>query len=182
MKNQPKQFKKHVDIVRPMENPKKGHLKRNLYIVLGLFAIIWTLIGVYGVVDFVNNHDFRTPIIFQNPITSKYKNVLISPVASGSAKTSFIDVGQIANKIYTLESSGGKNDSCRNMGLYNGYGFRQNSSEHICYTSHEEVRSLVIEWLTINIGKYGLEKALCRYNEGINETGCTYSANYLTLK
>jgi hypothetical protein len=93
-----------------------------------------------------------------------------------------LDLGQIADKIYTLESSGGKNDGCRDMGLFNGYGYRQNSFEHVCYGSHEEVRSHVIAWLEQNIKGGDIERALCKYNRGINEAGCTYSMNYLTLK
>jgi len=163
---------------------KKGNkLKGTLIFFFSALAFFLVACASYGVYSFFYNYSLQSPIIFQSPIVSKHKDVIISPVATGSAKTSMlIDLGAIADKIYTLESSGGKNDGCRKLGLFNGYGFSQSTFHWNCYTSHEEVRQLVINWLEDHIGKYGLEKSLCIYNRGVNEIGCTYSMNYLSLK
>ena len=63
----------------------------------------------------------------------------------------------------------------------NGYGYRQNSGEWICYDSHEEVRQHVIAWLEQHIKAGDIDKSLCMYNQGIDETKCTYAINYQSL-
>ena len=53
-----------------------------------LFFLVCT--SLYGLVTFYNTHDFRTPILFQNPVPSKHTNVIISPVATPSGKTTMV--------------------------------------------------------------------------------------------
>jgi hypothetical protein len=159
--------------------PKKSH--KLLYVEIILSLLVLACAG-YGVYTFLTTFAFRTPVIFQSPIYRIKQNVLISPVASGSAKVSAVfDVGAIADKIYTLESSNGKNDSCKNLGLFNGYGFRQNSFEWVCYNSHEEVRELVINWLTKHIKDGDIASSLCLYNQGKVTDQCTYAMNFKSL-
>lgn len=89
----------------------------------------------------------------------------------------------IAGIIYRLESSGGRNDGCREKGLYNGYGFRQNKSEFKCFSSREEVRGLVIDWFKQHLHKekLTLPEALCHYNIGEETEDCKYYRDYLAL-
>lgn len=165
----------------PAELSEKKKLNKTvlfLKVSIVFFVLSWMSYGIYS---FFNDYSLRTPIVLQMPIVAKHRDILISPVASRSAGT-ILDLGAVADKIYTLESSGGKNDGCRNLGLFNGYGFMQSTFHWNCYSTHEEVRGLVINWLEEHIAKYGLEQSLCIYNRGVNETGCTYSMNYLSLK
>lgn len=162
--------------------PKHSKLGLVLSAILITTFIVIVLLAIYGVVSFFNQYGLQSPITFRSPVYNKNSNVLISPVSTKSAKQSAIfNVGAIADKIYTLESSNGKNDGCRNLGLYNGYGYRQNSFEWVCYNSHDEARMHVINWLTQNIKDGNIEKALCLYNRGLNETGCQYAINYKSL-
>src|SRR5690348_4227672 len=104
--------------------------------------IFWT---GYTTVTYFRNYTWKwqSPIIIkvQTPLVIKHNVEILSPVSSNSASLigqvfaddKPLNVGAIADKIYQLESSGGKNDGCRKLGLYNGYGFRQNTSEWMCY-------------------------------------------------
>lgn len=164
--------------IKKIEQPKpKGHKLLVTKIIL-LFILVG--MSAYGAFQFYNTHDFRSPVLFQNPFPSKQKEVIVSPVGK-KKQTGIIDVGKIADRIYTLESSNGRNDSCKKIGKVNGFGYRQNTFEWICYDSYEEVRGLVVNWLLDHIGKYGVERSLCIYNRGVNETGCNYAINYKSL-
>lgn len=150
--------------------------------VFGFIIFLFLIIAsVYGVKSFFDKYYLRLPFIMQSPIVPRKAEVIISPVSAQSSQLRTIDIGEIADKIYFLESGRGKNDSCRKLGLYNGFGFRQSSFEWKCFSSHEEVRMLVINWLIDNISKHGLEKALCLYNRGIAEKGCRYALTYKSL-
>jgi hypothetical protein len=82
-----------------------------------------------------------------------------------------------------LESGGGKRDNCQNKGLYNGYGYRQNKFEQICYQSHKEVRTHVENWIKDKAEKgYTLNEILCFYNQGIKTNDCQYAKNYARLQ
>ena len=172
-------FRKQIEEIKPLKKHKKSNKS---LIIFGLASFFFLLAcSIYGVWSFFNTYSLQSPILFQSPIVARQKTIeIISPVGSKSASM-IIDLGQIADRIYTLESSGGKNDGCRKLGLFNGYGYQQNSNDWKCFTSHEEVRQQVIVWLEDHIAKYGLEKSLCIYNRGINETGCTYAINYQSL-
>jgi len=176
--------KKQFDIPK-VEAKKTGHSKIKLVLSSLLAALILTVVftAAYGVYTFFTTYGFQTPVILRSPIYRLNPEVIISPLASPSAmiRSAEFNVGAIADKIYTLESSNGKNDGCRDLGLYNGYGYRQNSFEWVCYKSHDEVRQRVITWLTKNIKEGNIEKALCLYNRGLNETGCRYAINYKSL-
>ena len=78
--------------------------------------------------------------------------------------------------IWALESSLGKNDGCRNSGKYNGFGFRQNKNEWVCYNSFQEVVNEVDKWLTNkDMVNY------CLYNKGIATTDCSYAYKAMEL-
>ena len=169
-------FTKHID--KPVENKK-----HNLVPLVFKFGIVFFVLSlaIYGIYSFFNTYEIRTPIMFQSPIVPRKVDVIISPAGTESGKLKSIDIGEIADKIYTLESSNGKFDSCRKLGLYNGYGFSQSTFSWKCYASHEQVRQLVIDWLIDNISKYGLEQSLCRYNQGTITDNCRYVVNYKSL-
>ena len=72
--------------------------------------------------------------------------------------------------LWTLESSQGKNDGCRAIGKWNGFGMAQSEHTWQCFDSFEEVVSKVDAWLT----QRDLE-AYCYYNVGIRTTNCDYA-------
>lgn len=149
-------------------------------IVVTVFLIL-VLLAIYGVISFFKNYGLQNPIVLRSPVYSKTKDILISPISTKSAKQSMvIDLSKIADKIFTLESSRGKNVNCPE-GTYNGYGYRQNTFEWVCYPTQDEVRQHVINWLSTNIKGGDVETALCKYNRGISEKGCTYAVNYASL-
>lgn len=86
----------------------------------------------------------------------------------------------IADKIYQLESSSGKNDDkCERIGKHNGYGYMQGVERNFCLDSDDEVRKLVIDWIKDH-QKEGLStgELLCHYNTGEITENCTYYENY----
>ena len=94
-----------------------------------------------------------------------------------------VDRGEILRKVYQLESSSGKNDGCRNRGLFNGYGFGQNKSSWNCFETFEEVTGKVDAWFENHLQTKSLPEALCYYNEGIVRSDCPYyTQKYLALK
>lgn len=69
----------HISEHRKLKNSIRT-LKYSTYFVISVVAL-------YGAVQFYNTHDFRTPVIFQNPIPIKQTKI-ISPV--GKKKVSII--------------------------------------------------------------------------------------------
>lgn len=88
---------------------------------------------------------------------------------------------EILPKIHILESSGGKNDSCKLKGLVNGYGYSQHKTSWRCYKSKEAVEKDVAEWFEENLQKYTLAESLCLYQSGYSVGNCGYYKKYLTL-
>lgn len=137
-----------------------------------------------------------------SPIELVRVEVTASPSATPSA-TPLPRIGQPASKkgadaqviskhkyaslmwgIYGKESTWGKADGCKNKGLFNGYGFRQNTREWKCFESFEEVSTEVENWLVANLAKFdnNINRTLCYYNKGLVLTDCDYSSDVLSLQ
>jgi hypothetical protein len=84
---------------------------------------------------------------------------------------------ELADRIYLLESSRGKNDQkCERIGKHNGYGFMQGVNRNFCLESDDEVRKLVIKWIKDKKEKgFSDKELLCYYNKGIVTESCGYS-------
>lgn len=93
-------------------------------------------------------------------------------------------VAHLVKAIYVLESSGGKNDGCVRDGRgVNGFGYRQNKREFVCFDSHERVEGLVTRWVEDKLEKnYTIPELLCYYNQGERVKMCPYYNNYLKLQ
>ncbi len=88
---------------------------------------------------------------------------------------------EIIAKVYILESSGGKNVNCP-QGKYNGFGYRQNKSEWVCYDTQEEVFDLVGMWFSNKLEKgYSLNEALCYYQSGVRSDSCIYADKFNSI-
>jgi hypothetical protein len=87
---------------------------------------------------------------------------------------------EIADRIFILESSGGKYVNCPGN-TFNGYGWHQNRSEWKCYNSQEEVRGYVKKWFKEKTKTHDIESAACGYNTGTFEKGCLYYQKFVSL-
>lgn len=82
----------------------------------------------------------------------------------------------ILKKVYKLESSSGKNDGCKEKGLFNGFGYGQNNIYWNCFESFEIVVTKVNNWFADKLDKgYTVSEALCYYNLGKRLETCDYA-------
>lgn len=110
------------------------------------------------------------------------KAVADSPVAGGhEAGETLPPLSDIVDKIYQLESSGGKYVNCP-KGTYNGYGYAQNKHSWACYDNPEEPRRLVMNWFADKLKKHTLAEATCLYNLGIAKSNCEYHQKFISIQ
>lgn len=194
---------------KPKESAKAATQKQQ-YRPTALIVIL--ILTVSGFLCFVNcllevtsdtSYHWQSPIKFQNIVRGEQKlnyvpakqgaNEIekISKIIFPEAKAAGIEpepvaeqltADQLVYKIYGLESTWGKVDGCTAKGLYNGYGFRQNTREHKCFESRETVRLLVVNWVKEKraLG-YSDAELLCYYNTGYKVSDCTYYKNSLKI-
>lgn len=107
------------------------------------------------------------------------KAELVAENSGGSDKEVAPAPEAILDKIYTLESSGGKYDSCvdNNKG-HNGYGYGVYGDKMTCFNSPREARNAVREWFTEKLKVMPLNNALCLYQSGTASDSCPYLDKY----
>ncbi len=91
---------------------------------------------------------------------------------------------EIADKVFILESSGGKNDKCVRKGLgYNGYGWGQSLTKDNCYPNRNQVRAKVINWFAERQDEMTVAEMLCGYNLGFKgqHKDCNYYQDFKSL-
>ena len=86
----------------------------------------------------------------------------------------------ILHKIYSMESSQGKHDGCKDIGKFNGFGYGQNATVWNCFDSFEEVVSKVDAWFTKHLLTKTVPEAVCFYNTGSTDTNCSYYQKFLS--
>lgn len=171
---------------------RKGRVARTKRTIkLALFLVVASLIYWFSSV-----YQLRSPILlsfqipwFEREVASSGINTIASAQVVQTPKTdkeimAQYELNLALNGVYMLESTMGKNDSCKEKGLFNGYGYRQNSSENKCYESFEKVTEKVNEWLEERLAynNNNLAEALCYYNTGIaGQDSCKYSENFLIV-
>lgn len=89
-------------------------------------------------------------------------------------------LAHIVDKIFILESSGGKFVNCP-VGKYNGFGYGQNKYVWSCFDTQEEVRELVEKWFENKLKEHTLEESLCLYNKGIATEECDYVQKFNSI-
>lgn len=89
--------------------------------------------------------------------------------------------GDIVWKVFRLESSAGANDGCKRQGKFNGFGYRQNSKEWVCYDTFEEVAHYVSVLFEERMQQMSLAEALCLYNTGTKSKDCKYYRDFMAL-
>ena len=91
--------------------------------------------------------------------------------------TSPLPLDKIADYIYLMESSSGKNNApaCEKIGKVNGYGFAINKYSTWCFNNDNETREEVKKWI-IKRANEGLSvpEMLCFYHLGIKTSDCDY--------
>jgi len=167
--------------------PKLSHkTKLNIYkagMLLGVASIIFlVLLSGYQILRWFDTWkmDFQSPIRNFIIITPRETSVKHSVIKEAEAAKP--DMDEILTKVYTLESTGGKNDGCTRKGQFNGYGYAQNKSSWICFDTHTHVTERVATWFANHLKELDLSTALCFYNTGYKVNNCTYYQNYLKLK
>lgn len=190
-----KKDKKELWKEKALETAKK--IERTI-IIFAVSAVSLALVFTYAAEKYVEwrvTHEWQVPTVWIGFIREiKNDNPAVSyALAETTAKTvkktdmEIIEqykLSPVLKTIYFLESTSGKSDSCKDQGTFNGYGYRQNTREHKCYDSFEEVTDKVNEWFEQRLADNGnnLIDAVCYYNKGIEglET-CDYSHNFMLV-
>ena len=89
--------------------------------------------------------------------------------------------GDILFRIWTLESTRGKNGriECEAKGKVNDFGF--DVSDHVCFKDFNTELNAVNAWFDNELRDHSLSNALCVYNQGIDESNCTYAKNFMGI-
>lgn len=201
-----------MPVIKPIEKENIFHSEtrfvKHLLVANVVMVTLWSIFIVW----FFSNFSLRTPIIIQTPIVAKVKvpsakpdaeikprSITVTPTPKKKSEShTTVKVGQVRvlpykvyaaepegvdiKKIYQLESSSGRNDSCKNQGKFNGYGYGQNKHVWNCFDSFEEVTNKVQAWFDDKQDKgFTLNEQLCYYNQGIRTEDCHYAMNYHSL-
>lgn len=193
-----------------------GNLKEKLIVVgFGLLAGVVVMVILNGFFD-KYRFRFQSPIILQAPVILEQRKPVVvevikeieKPVASPSAKPqSYLPKinsvyaeepdaktqvlaranGETLWKVYGLESSWGVNDSCKNKGMFNGFGYIPGN----CYDHFSDVLDRVERWFVEKLAEHDLPTAICGYNLGFGSehmkaclhqsSDYPYYKNYLSL-
>ncbi len=186
--------------------PTKMKIKTKLVMILLGLAVITglTTYGLYKVNQFFNSNviKFQSPVRLYKPIWVEDR---VPPAHEGEVQAAVVEtpaapapqvaretppvpqpklgIEKVVARVYMLESSGGKNDSCVKQGKFNGYGYAQSTFTWNCYATHAEVTGLVVKWFEQKMAAgMNLSTALCYYNTGHKVADCPYYQNFLKLK
>lgn len=131
--------------------------------------LLSTLISYLQQLHFKSDGELVPAESFVSSVEAKNETIV-----SGGEEESLPSVSQLADAMFTIESSRGKNVLCPD-GQYNGYGYGQHKENWLCFDTQEEVDDLVIKWIEDKKEK-GMsdEELLCFYNTG-RTAPCPYS-------
>lgn len=173
---------------RLKNSPKLKYLS----IVAGVLMALLLIMSISRWFD-NNRLVFRSPVILRSPILIEKRQpvkiivpVVATPTPTPVPKTEreIIDGfkhASVLHKIYTLESSYGKNDYCRLNGKgWGGFGVMY-QGKIMCYESFAKAVERAEYWL-VNLGvDRDLASSLCLWNTGRAEINCSYYQKYLSL-
>lgn len=175
---------------------KRVWLKIRVYVIV-ILAFIGGISNTYAYIEFQDLWaDYQEAL----SVSAKYVNKgvsfiyikksgelvsadsLVVPAMEAGHESDQPSVQEIADRIFILESSAGKNDSCRLRGMYNGYGYMQSKFYNECFESQEKVRGLVENWISDKLNKnYKTAELVCFYNRGIKTDSCEYANKFFSL-
>jgi hypothetical protein len=179
---------------------KKEEKREHIFTWRALLAVlVLALIGVaYGVEQYAHWRAEHQPRLFPWNMQwvgfwEEIERSVLSPTAHAESAKVLTDMeiidqyklAPVLHSIYMLESTEGKNDGCKEDGKVNGYGYRQNSSEHKCFDSFEKLTFYVNADFEKRLSENGnnLIEAVCYYNTGVpNQSTCgDYSENFMSV-
>lgn len=144
-----------------------------------------TLIGLVAKVDIMELTHANLALAGKEVVIyNKAGGVEVAQAASAATQPEEKEktpIEDIVSKIHKLESSGGKNDGCKNKGLYNGYGYAQNEFTWNCYKTQDEAKSYVVAWFEKNLKDKTIAEAVCYYNTGIVSDDCEYYNKFQSI-
>lgn len=202
----------HKDIPQFAKSRRGMHPLRKLLIAAGVIAAVVVVICILLSMIanwFDHNRIVTHPIVevkFNAPFSIE-KRGMISPVAESTvsaiiAPTSVVmaaeevvveqaeesEVTTMVKAIRFLESNNGKAPEglavyCAKNGLSNEYGFGGMRLMH-CFKDHEAATARVERWINEHMPKFDndVDRTLCYYNLGLDQSSCTYSENYHKIK
>jgi hypothetical protein len=173
--------KKRIKKIKGDSNPIIG--------ILIILMVVGVVVSAEWYADWRAEHQWQVPIVFRSPI-KLVERTLLNPITGVVEVKVLTDVetmeqyqlSPVLKTVYFLESTSGKNDSCKDQGKFNGFGYRQNSFESKCYDSFAQVADKVNEWYEDRLSTNGnnLVEAICFYNKGIQGLSvCDYSENFM---
>lgn len=186
-----------------MEFNKHGKNKEKaLAVLIGIVAFVF---AAYVCDAFFDAFDLRSPIVIklQSPITRRvYKEVILTPVITTPQPTKTPTVApkkrvfapndmesaiiaqkqhaELISHIYKHESSYGRNDVCRSMGKYNGFGMGEWPGHRPnCYDSFESVVNEVNTWIEKHSG-LSTDVMTCLYIRGVKSGNCESDYKFIS--
>lgn len=90
-----------------------------------------------------------------------------------------VEFNKIADRIYEVETRkgtdlSGKHGRCVAQGKANGYSY----APGVCYSSDEEARKIVIDWLKRKTQNMTIQEALCLYGGAGKVQTCEYANKF----
>lgn len=166
-------------------SPEKKENFKKIIKILGL-VLLGTIIGVsyyFSVITYqkllgdMTSGAVVTAHAFQE-VSLEDKKTVTREVSSTVTSLPLGDIDGVLDRIYQLESSSGKNDSCHSRGLHNGYGYNTGQ----CFGSDEEAREASM-WQLKRYADRGMDlnTMICYWNMGIVTDSCEYLNKFNSL-
>jgi len=155
-------------------NKLKQNIERFLIYVFALIGMLATLNFAINTFREAGEWYFNKPVGIVAPAVVHAESVGSSSVNSEDREEETplsppLEI--VLDKIYQLESSSGKNDTCEPKG-HNGYGYGQHKTGNLCFDSDDEARQAVKAWFEKKEGS--LAEKICLYNTGVKQESCPY--------
>lgn len=161
----------------------KNKIKELSLVSIGLaIGLSWS-VAIHEYQDILNSFGKMdgTVVVVNSAAVVQAKPTMEQNVSSVGESETAPTIGEIADRIYRLESSGGKNDICKKYGRYNGYGFGIYGNRLDCYDDVAIVREKVMAWFERETKNHSLKASLCRYNTGEYVEDCHYANDFYLL-
>ncbi|HZE87075.1 MAG TPA: hypothetical protein VE090_02595 [Methylomirabilota bacterium] len=164
-----------------MKSYQKSALRRKLYRELPDIAFC-TLLSIAIITMFILSTNQPVEKKVTTPLVEKLSiTPTATPTPTDEQMIKALPHGDLVWKTYGHESTFGKNDACKNQGLYNGFGYAQSSSGYQCFSSLREVATKVSDWFISHLQTMTVRQALCFYNTGKFMDECDYAEYTLAI-
>ncbi len=160
--------------------------KRCLNIVPVTYKLFISLVGIAigasGMYVYFEGKSLVASLLEANTVTFVSTVEAETPEKVEEVKIEVLNVKEIVEKVYRLESSRGKNDSCKVPGKVNGFGYATYAGKAPCFNSHDEIKTIVEGWFQDKMDRgMTVGQATCLYNTGTAIDDCPYYQKFLSL-